>query len=159
MDQVVRLVTLIRTVRAELNVPPASRITALVRDADDELTRVIERHMVLIKRLARLDELSVGGTAAPGSVEAVFDGATVSLPLEGVIDINAEMARLTKEIDRTGTSIAAMERKLGNEQFLSRAPEEVVEEQRERLEAALHARHRLEAALARLAVPREGNAP
>ncbi len=159
MDQVVRLVTLIRTVRAELNVPPASRITALVRDADDVLARVIERHMVLIRRLARLDEVSIGGTPPPGSVEAVFDGATVTLPLDGVIDIKAEMARLKKEIDRTGTSIAAMERKLSNEQFLSRAPEEVVEEQRERLEAALHARHRLEEALARLAVPQGGNAP
>ena len=88
----------------------------------------------------------------------MFDGATVSLPLEGVIDINAEMARLKKEIDKTGTSITAMERKLGNEQFLSRAPEEVVEEQRERLEAALHARHRLEEALARLDVSQGGNA-
>ena len=151
MDWVVRLVTLIRTIRAELNVPAASRITALLRNADGEVAARLERHRELIVRLARLESLAVGEDVRKGSVEAVIDDATLVLPLEGVIDIRAEIARLRKEIDRASADIAGFDRKLGNEKFLANAPDEVVEAQRERREVAMYARQRLEEALARLA--------
>ena len=151
MNWVVRLVTLIRTIRAELNVPAASRIDAFLRNADDEVAARLERHREPIVRLARLESLSAGEDVRKGSVEAVIDDATLVLPLEGVIDIRAEVARLRKEIDRASADIAGFDRKLGNEKFLAKAPEEVVDAQRERREVAMYARHRLEEALARLA--------
>ncbi len=77
--------------------------------------------------------------------------ATVSMPLTGVIDVEAERARLGKEVDRVAKDIARIEAKLGNEQFMAKAKEEVVEEQRERLAEATALRTKTEAALARLA--------
>jgi valyl-tRNA synthetase len=72
------------------------------------------------------------------------------MPLEGVIDFDAEKARLTKEVDRVAKEIAKIEAKLGNEQFVAKAPEDVIEEQRERLTEAMALRNKTAAALSRL---------
>ena len=81
---------------------------------------------------------------------ALVGEATVSLPLEGVIDLKAERARLMRDADKIRKEIAKIDQKLGNEQFMAKAKEEVVEEQRERREEALALLARTEAALARL---------
>ena len=73
------------------------------------------------------------------------------MPLAGIIDMDAERARLTKERDKAAKEIGRIEGKLGNDQFMAKAPEEVVEEQRERLAEAIQLRDRIDAALARLA--------
>jgi valyl-tRNA synthetase len=83
-------------------------------------------------------------------VQIVVGEATVSMPLAGVIDLAAERARLGKELDKVAREIGKIEAKLGNEQFMAKAKEEVVEEQRERLAEAIELRSRTEAALGRL---------
>ena len=108
-----------------------------------------KRHEGTLLRLARLETLSFG-KPPQGAVQIVLDEATLALPLAGVIDVDAESKRLKREIDRLGSDIKAIDAKLANEQFVSRAPEHVVEEQRERRVEAEATAARLEQALKRL---------
>jgi valyl-tRNA synthetase len=83
-------------------------------------------------------------------VQIVVDEATIMLPLAGIIDIGREKARLQKEIDKLADEIDKTERKLANEQFVAKAPPEVIEDQRERLAEAAQAQAKLITALERL---------
>ena len=105
---------------------------------------------MLIRRLARLKDITVGGAIPKGAVQLVQDEATVALPIAGVIDIAQETQRLKKEIARAEGEILKLQKKLSNEQFLQKAPEAVVEEQRERLAEEESARAKLGDALKRL---------
>jgi valyl-tRNA synthetase len=151
MDWVIRLISAIRTIRSEMNVPPAAELAATLRDASAETQRRLDTHGALIRRLARLAAIEVSDAApAKGAAQAVIDEATLVLPLAGIIDLDKERARLTKEIDRLAGEVEKVDRKLGNAQFLAKAPDEVVEEQRERRAEAEAARERLQQALARV---------
>ena len=90
------------------------------------------------------------GEVPKGAVQIVLDEATLALPLQGVIDIGAESERLKREIDKVGSEIAQLTAKLTNEKFVSRAPEHVVEQQRERKSEAEAVAAKLEQALKRL---------
>ncbi|MGK9233451.1 valine--tRNA ligase [Inquilinus limosus] len=151
MDWVIRLISAIRTIRSEMNVPPAAELTATLRDASAETKRRLETHSALIRRLARLASIEVS-EAVPekGAAQAVIDEATLVLPLAGIIDLDKERARLSKEIEKNASEVEKIDRKLGNAQFLEKAPEEVVEEQRERRAEAEATIDRLRQALARV---------
>jgi valyl-tRNA synthetase len=153
MGWVIKLVTLIRSLRSDMNVPPGAEIPLLLKDASVENQTRLARHADLIARLGRLSETRAveGGAAAKGSVEAVLDEAVVILPIAEVIDIAAERARLEKELGRIKADLIQIDKKLGNESFVERAPPEVVEEQKSRREAALSASEKLSEALGRLA--------
>ena len=151
MDWVVRVISEVRAVRAELNVPNAAKPTMLLRDASDETRARAETHREIILRLARLEAIEqAGDKLPPGSIQAVVDEATLILPLGEFIDIEKELARLKNEVSKIDAEIGKMEKKLANENFVSRAPEEVVEEQRERLDDAKRERQKLVEALERL---------
>jgi valyl-tRNA synthetase len=110
----------------------------------------LERYQDLIDRMARL-EYSTSAAAAPkGSVTFVLAGATIALPLAGVVDLAVEAARLAKDIAKFDGEIAKMEAKLGNSEFVRKAPEEVVEELRERRDEESTKRAKLAAALAQI---------
>ncbi|WP_243444028.1 hypothetical protein [Asaia prunellae] len=101
--------------------------------------------------MARVASVSaLAGEPPKAAALTIIDEATLVLPLEGLIDIGAEIQRLEKEIDRLGKEIEKVERKLGNADFVARAKPEVVEENRERLNSFTHDRTRLAAALNRL---------
>ena len=152
MDWVVRLISGVRTVRSEMNVPAASQIPLLIRDAGPVTAGRLATHRDLILRLARLASVDLHSGPAPhGSVQTVLDDATLILPLTGIIDLDQERARLTKEIARLTGEIAKVDKKLGNAEFMAKAPEEVVEENRERRAEAEAAVAKLRAALAMLA--------
>ena len=152
MDWVVRLVTAVRAVRAEMNVPAGARITLGLRGAQPETAERLARHREVIARLARLEEaVLLEGEVPPGSVQMMLDEATIVLPLAGVIEFDKERARLDRELGKVGKEMAAIERKLDNQQFLARAPAHVVDEQRGRLDEARTAQARLKAALERIA--------
>jgi valyl-tRNA synthetase len=150
MDWVVRLITEVRTVRAEINVPPSARIPAILRGAGDTTKSRLATHAGQIRFLARLDRIELDGAIPRGAVQTVVDEATLALPLAGIVDLDAERARLAKEIARLAGEIDRFDAKLANANFVARAPEEVVEEQRERRAEAAAARARLEGALQRL---------
>ena len=109
----------------------------------------VARHEETLLRLARLDKIEFG--ASPhGAVQIVLDEAVLALPLAGIIDVDAESKRLKREIDKVGSEIRQLDAKLSNEKFVSRAPEHVVEEQRERKSEAEAIAAKLEQALKRL---------
>jgi valyl-tRNA synthetase len=100
--------------------------------------------------MARLSEISIADAAPAGSAQLIVRGAVVVLPLAGVIDFAAEKARLSKEVAKLESDIAKIDAKLANEDFVRRAPEEVVEENRERREEASARIVKIGAALERL---------
>jgi valyl-tRNA synthetase len=151
LDWVVRLISVVRSVRTEMNVPPSKPSPVLLGDASTESLERVDRWMEAIKRLARASEVRpLVGDVPKGSAQAVLDETTVVLPLEGLIDIAAERVRLAKERDKLAADAKKTRAKLDNADFVARAKEEVVAENRERLAAAESEIARLEAALARL---------
>ena len=152
LDWVVRLITEVRTVRAEMNVPPSIRTPILLRDAGAETLARGERWFDAIGRLARASALSpLTGDMPRGAVQVVMDEATLVLPLADVVDLAAERARLDKERGKAMVEAGKVAQKLANADFIARAPEDVVEENRARLQAAQDEISRLEAALQRIA--------
>jgi len=146
---VIRLISEVRSVRSEMNVPAGAKVPLVVSGASEATTSRAKRHEETILRLARIDAMSFGKAPA-GAVQIVLDEATLALPLAGIIDVAAESKRLKREIDKVGSEIRQLDAKLANEKFVARAPEHVVEEQRERKADAEATAARLEQALKRL---------
>ncbi|ANC91603.1 valine--tRNA ligase [Azospirillum humicireducens] len=152
MDWVVRLITSVRSMRSEMNVPPAAQIELKLKDPNAVSLQRLDTHRDLILRMARLSSAEpLQGDVPKSSVQAVLDETTLVLPLEGIVDLDKEKARLSKEIDKLTGEIKKIDAKLSNEQFVAKAPEEVIEEQRDRREAADQARDKLQKALEMLA--------
>ncbi|MEX2650716.1 MAG: valine--tRNA ligase [Alphaproteobacteria bacterium] len=148
---IIRLITEIRSTRAELNVPPGATIPLLHRDVGSDTRSRLAAHGELIGRLARVGPIAAADGKLPGgAVQIVLDEATFALPLADVVDVAAETARLGKQIDKLVAEIARLDAKLADETFTARAPAHVVEQQAERREEASATRRRLETALGRL---------
>jgi valyl-tRNA synthetase len=150
MDWVIRFITEVRSVRAEMNVPAGAKVPLVAVGASDDTKARVAAHDETLKRLARIETIDFADAPPEGSVQIVLDEATLAMPLKGVIDIGAESERLKREIDKVGSEIAQLTAKLANEKFVSRAPEHVVEEQRERKSEAEATAVKLEQALKRL---------
>jgi valyl-tRNA synthetase len=147
---VVDLVTAIRSVRAEMNIAPATLTPLVLAGASAETRERAPRWSNVIKRLARLSEISFADRPPEGAVQLVVRGEVAALPLKGVIDIAAERARLDKEMAKAEADIKRVDAKLANEKFVANAPEEVVEEEREKRDAAVARRDKIIEALQRL---------
>ncbi|KQU62476.1 valine--tRNA ligase [Sphingomonas sp. Leaf339] len=148
IDWLIRLVSEIRAARTELNVPPGARLPLHVRDSGDLTTDRLVRQQAVIARLARVD-LTVGGSTG-GAAQVVVDEATFVLPLEGVIDLDAERARLTKAIAAAEKERDALGGRLSNASFVERAKPEAVEKARADHADKMAEAARLHAALGRL---------
>ena len=133
---VIDLVSKIRSIRVEINVPPGSQIPLVLANPSQATRERAHRWQDVIGRLARISALSFAATAPAGAVQLVVRGDTVALPLKGVIDLSAESARLEKDLAKLMSDIARIEAKLANPEFLRRAPEDVVEGEREKREEA-----------------------
>ena len=138
-----------RSVRAELNVPPSARPPLIVTEAGERQRRILTQNAEAIRQMLRVEGLRFDGEAS-GAVPYVAEGASFALPVADFIDLAAERARLTKEVAALASDIDRTAKKLANPDFVARAPEEVVEENRERLSGAQEAKARLDAALERL---------
>jgi valyl-tRNA synthetase len=147
---VVDLVTAIRSVRAEMNIPPATLTALVLSGASAETRERAPRWNDVIKRMARLSDISFADRAPEGSVQLLVRGEVASLPLKGVIDLSAEKARLDKELAKADADIKRVDAKLANEKFVANAPEEVVEEEKEKREAASARKAKILEALERL---------
>jgi len=147
----VKLVSDIRSARSELNVPVAAKLKLLVVGSNDTTKSRIAANSAAIGFLSRVEGIDTTAVSVPkASLQIVVGEATYALPVGEVIDLKAESARLEKEIKKLADEIAKIDAKLGNANFVARAPEEVVEEQRERRRQAEETRQRLSAALKRL---------
>ena len=151
IDWVVRLITHIRQVRSEMNVPPSAKVPMYLKDPSEASVTFLDAHRDLLMRLARLENAEVlNGDVPKGAVQEVMDEATIILPIAEVIDLDAERARLEREIAKQDKEIQRFEGKLGNEKFIANAPEAVIETERERLSEAKQVREKLEEAHNRL---------
>lgn len=150
MRWVIELIAGTRSVRAEMNVPASAKIDLVLVGANEQSAARLARHQSLIQTLARLATATTAATVPAASAQFVIGEATVALPLEGVIDIAKEKARLEKDLKKAADEITRFEAKLNNPQFVAKAPEDVLTEQRERLAEAQDLQKRLGEAIARL---------
>ncbi|HVV42224.1 MAG TPA: valine--tRNA ligase [Nitrobacter sp.] len=147
---VVDLVTAIRSVRAEMNIPPATLTPLVLAGASADTRARAARWSDVVKRMSRLSDISFADRAPEGAVQLLVRGEVAALPLKGVIDLAAERARLDKEIAKADADIERVDAKLANEKFVANAPEEIVEEEKEKREAAMARKAKLIEAQARL---------
>ena len=149
-DWVLRFVGEIRSVRSEMNVPAGAKIPIAVLGANADTQARLAANTAVISTLARLDGVNVADEPPAGAVQILVDEATIALPIAGFVDIEAELARLEKEISRLNGEIAGFAKKLANPAFTGRAPAEIVETQRVRKADAEQRREKLRGALTRL---------
>ena len=152
INWLIDLVQGVRSIRAEMNVPPAARMSLILKGASLETTGRLERQRDAVITLARLSNARTGDEFPQGSAQFVVGEAVAALPLGDVIDFAKERARLEKELKKADDEISRFDAKLANEKFVANAPEEVIEEQKEKRAEALVLKARLTESLGRLSV-------
>ncbi|MEX4008211.1 valine--tRNA ligase [Neoaquamicrobium sediminum] len=150
INWLVDLVSGIRSVRSEMNVPPAATAPLVMVGANATTRERVARHDPAIRRLARIGEVGFDATAPKGVAQIVIGEATACLPLGDLIDLKAEEARLSKELAKNADEIARIEKKLANPNFVAKAAPDVVDAEREKQAELVDAKAKLETALARV---------
>jgi valyl-tRNA synthetase len=142
----------VRNIRGELSVPPSKEIELVLSFSDVHRGEILDKYRTYFQRLARVTKIShLAGAAKPAqSASAVVEGGEIFIPLGGVIDLAAERDRIQKEITRVRGMLDGIQRKLANESFVSKAPADVVEKEREKLESFRVNLEKLEQNLAKL---------
>jgi valyl-tRNA synthetase len=147
---VVEVISAIRSVRTEMNIAPAMQIPMTLAGVTVETYERAQRWSDVIKRMAKIGDISMADAPPSGAVQLLVRGDTVALPLKGIVDLAAETARLEKEKAKAEAEINRIDARLANPDFIARAPEEVVEADREKREEAVARRAKILEALERL---------
>jgi valyl-tRNA synthetase len=147
---VIDLINAVRSVRVEMNIPPATTLPLVLAGASPQTVTRAKSWSEFVQRLARVADISFADAPPQGAVQLVVRGEVAALPLKGVIDLAAESTRLAKEMAKADADIARVDAKLGNANFVSRAPEEVVEEEKEKREEAQARKAKIAEAMERL---------
>jgi valyl-tRNA synthetase len=136
MAFVQNVINSVRNVRGELSVPPSKEIQLVINFTEKTKEETIKKYLSYFQRLARVTKIEYleDNKKPPHSASAVVEGGEVFIPLEGIIDLKAERERIQKEINRVQGMIDGIQKKLANESFVSKAPKEVVDKEREKLE-------------------------
>ena len=150
MQWVIDIISGVRSVRAEMNVPAAARVALLLKGAQSETLERLNRHKETIISLARLSTIGMCAEIPSASAQFVIGETLAGLPLGDVIDVDKERARLERELKKALDDITRLDNKLSNSQFVSRAPEDILAEQRERRSDAARLADRLGEAIRRL---------
>jgi valyl-tRNA synthetase len=148
LDWLRTLITNIRSVRADMNIPPSKKAPLLMMAKT--LDPRLEKYAPQLSPMARVERVELAETAPDAALQTVVDGVQFAIPLAGLIDMEAEAKRLRKEIEKAQSEIEKIDRKLGNEDFIAKAPEKVVTLQKERRAGYAAEVETLEAALAGL---------
>ena len=153
IDRAIDIISAIRSLRSSMNLPAGSKLHAYVKDAVAETLTAVERQKALICKLARLEELEAleNREVTKDMVQTVSREAAILIPLKGVVDFEAERARLQKELETLNKNLEGYSRKLSNESFVAKAPAAVVAEEKRRQAEALENKAKVEEALARIA--------
>ncbi|MDA9929631.1 valine--tRNA ligase [Alphaproteobacteria bacterium] len=146
----INLITEIRYIRSEMNVPLSAKPELQVRNASPLQQRAMDTNSAALLRLARLGGVAAVDGFGDGSARGTVDGVDIGLPLAEILDLDAERARLEKAITGVDGEINKISRKLDNPGFIAKAPDTVIEENRRRLDEESGRKSALEAALARL---------
>ncbi|WP_026693767.1 valine--tRNA ligase [Peribacillus kribbensis] len=132
MKLLVEIIRAVRNVRSEVNTPLSKKIKLVLKAKDENIAEVLRKNAAYIERFCNPEELTIG-TEAPASekaMTAVVTGVELILPLEGLINIDEEIQRLTKELEKLNKEVDRVQKKLGNPGFTAKAPEKVIEEER-----------------------------
>ena len=153
IDRAIDIISAIRSLRSSMNLPAGAKLHAYVKDAVAETLTAVERQKALICKLARLEELEAleNREVTKDMVQTVSREAAILIPLKGVVDFEAERARLQKELETLNKNLEGYSRKLNNESFVAKAPAAVVAEEKRRQAEALENKAKVEEALARIA--------
>ena len=153
IDRAIDIISAIRSLRSAMNLPAGAKLHAYLKDASAETLAVIDRQKTLICKLARLEELDAldNREITKDMAQTVSREAAVLIPLKGVIDFEAERARLQKELESLNKNLEGYSRKLSNESFVAKAPASVVAEEKRRQAEAMENKAKVEEALARIA--------
>ncbi|WP_059171296.1 valine--tRNA ligase [Bacillus sp. FJAT-27445] len=132
MKLLVEMIRSVRNIRAEVNTPLSKKIKMLVKAKDETVLGMVEKNRAYIERFCNPEELQIGTdiSTPDKAMTAVITGVEIILPLEGLINIEEEIARLEKEKARLDKEVERVQKKLGNEGFVKKAPESVIEEER-----------------------------
>mgnify|MGYP003629953342 FL=1 len=150
VDWLIKLISEVRSTKVELNIAPGTKMTAHVRDGDDDLQAKIARQNAALDRVGRLEAISFDPAPEGASAQIVVDGATYVLPLAGAIDIDAEKGRLAKALEAAQKEAKSLSGRLGNPNFVEKAKPEAVEKARADLADKEAEAGRLQAAIGRL---------
>ncbi len=151
MTWLITVISDIRTARAEMNVPAGAKINMLISGANADTKNALNNQMDVLKRLARLEKVEIHeGDAPEGAISVVVGEATYYLPLSGIIDIEAEQARLNKSLEKLNQEIKSVSGRLNNENFVAKAPDHVIVENKKGLEEAQQKAEKIIQALQRL---------
>ncbi|MBI3600029.1 MAG: class I tRNA ligase family protein, partial [Nitrospinae bacterium] len=142
----------IRNIRSEMNIPPAKRLDVILRTGDERKLLTIQKQNLYISELARLQSLNAikNGKEPKLSATAVVEDIEIFVLLEGVIDIQEEKNRLDRELKKINSDVAFLNKRLSNEDFISRAPKEVIEKDKEKYEALVTTAKKIQENLNRL---------
>jgi valyl-tRNA synthetase len=150
IEWLIELVSEIRSARTELNVPPSAKLHLFAAGATDETADRLDRQHAILSRLARLGSIQLSSFDGSGAAQLVVGGATYALPLEGVIDLDAERSRLSKAIGAAEKERDSLGQRLSNPNFTERAKPEAVEKARADYAEKASEAERYRAALERL---------
>jgi valyl-tRNA synthetase len=149
INWIIELITRVRSVRREINIPGGAMIDLWVTDDKPETRNKITQYEGLIKRLARLQNIEIGNNfdASKGVAQFIVEGTVVMIPLGELIDIGAEKDRLQKSLEKAESEITALSKKLENEEFIKNAPEDIIAKNQERFKEATELKQKCEEAL------------
>ncbi|MBI5896239.1 MAG: class I tRNA ligase family protein, partial [Desulfobacterales bacterium] len=152
MNLIMETITAIRTIRGEMNIPPAAKLYVTAQAPQEEVRQTLTTHQDLVVNLARLEHLGieVQGKRSPTAATAIVGDTVLLVELKGVIDFAQERQRLEKEIGKLNKDLSAINNKLNNDSFLGKAPPEVVAEVREKQTLLSDKQHKLTATLERI---------
>ena len=150
IDWLFDLIGAVRSVRAEVNIPAATKISLKIKGATADQQDQIQNQAVLIQTLARVESFEFANEPITGVISEVFDGMTLQIPLLGVIDVEAEKARLIKEIENQSAFVERTKIQLENQAFIAKAPEKIVSAKRLSMEEAAKSVEKMRDVLAHL---------
>jgi valyl-tRNA synthetase len=152
MGLLMDVIRAVRNIRSEMNLPPGQELTAIVIPKAETAERQLRSHESYVRRLARLGEIryQADGERPRGAALAVVEDAEIHVPLAGLVNLQEETKRLEREIGKVANDLAGVQRKLGDAKFVERAPEDVVEKERDRAAQLEEKRLSLEKSLERL---------
>ncbi|EKN65874.1 valyl-tRNA synthetase [Neobacillus bataviensis LMG 21833] len=152
MKLLMEMIRSVRNIRAEVNTPMSKKIKMLVKAKDEAVLKAIENNRSYIERFCNPEELQMGVDieAPEKAMTAVVTGLEIILPLEGLINIDEEIARLEKEYDKLNKEVDRVQKKLSNEGFMKKAPDSVVAEERAKEQDYLEKRSIVEARIKEL---------
>jgi valyl-tRNA synthetase len=151
MDWVIKMITEIRSIRAEVNVPNKSKAKLVIKDLGEIATNYLFKNKDIISRLGSLNDISTTSDTFPsGMVQGMVDDVSIGLVVEDIIDLHKENERFDRELTKVCVDIDKLQNKLSNDKFIKNAPENVVLENKERLVNAKSRQTKLEEAKTRL---------